>query len=92
MNRFDRLIILIGQGFGCAICGSKNPGTMRSVFVLDHDHACCPGGNGKKCGVCVRGALCSECNLMLGRYENLPSFLQTWEVLNDYINRKRRTV
>ena len=47
------------QGGRCAICKRTT-----DKFVVDHDHACCPGD--KSCGDCVRGLLCNPCNLMLG--------------------------
>ncbi len=48
---------------GCMICG-----TTDGVMVVDHDHSCCPGA--KTCGNCVRGALCSDCNLGLGVFRD----------------------
>lgn len=48
----------------CRICGTADHPAM------DHDHACCPGGNGVKCGKCVRGLLCRNCNIALGRLED----------------------
>lgn len=41
----------------CSIC--SDPATH-----VDHDHACC-GGN-RSCGMCVRGLLCRDHNLMIG--------------------------
>jgi hypothetical protein len=46
----------------CWICREKD------VADIDHDHSCCPGS--KTCGECWRGALCRECNINLGHYEN----------------------
>lgn len=42
-------------------------GCGRPATDLDHDHACCPGR--RSCGKCVRGILCTTCNLLdvLGR-------------------------
>jgi hypothetical protein len=47
---------------GCEICGSYKK------LVVDHNHACCPGG--ATCGDCVRSVLCIKCNVWLGVYEN----------------------
>ena len=42
-----------------------NPGCDgRDKLHLDHDHTCCP--TGKMCVKCVRGWLCSSCNIALG--------------------------
>lgn len=45
---------------GCEICDSAED------IHIDHDHLCCPVGNGKKCGLCVRGGLCGKCNMAIG--------------------------
>lgn len=52
--------MLIEQGGSCSIC--RRP--ISDDYHVDHDHACCAGY--KSCGRCVRGLLCSGCNLMLG--------------------------
>lgn len=58
--------MLTEQGGGCAICGTPDPG--HQDWATDHDHACCPGK--KSCGKCVRGLLCSRCNVGLGMFED----------------------
>ena len=52
---------------GCAICGSKEN------LHIDHDHTCCPGKG--SCGECVRGVLCADHNLGLGRFHDDPVML-----------------
>ena len=54
------------QGGGCAICG-KGPSKSRRLAV-DHDHSCC--SSDMTCGGCLRGLLCTTCNVWLGFYEN----------------------
>lgn len=50
----------------CAIC--NKPETNRKRLSVDHDHSCCPTtkNDAKTCGKCIRGLICSRCNLGLG--------------------------
>lgn len=55
---------------GCSICGSIEGG-----YHVDHDHSCCPSHSQmsksqRSCGECVRGLLCSGCNLGLGQFKD----------------------
>jgi hypothetical protein len=54
------------QGGKCAICRTDTPGG-RGRFHVDHCHA-----TGR-----VRGLLCSDCNLGLGRFKDDTELLQT---------------
>ena len=56
----------------CAVCRCTTPGGVGGWHV-DHDHACCPGK--KSCGHCVRGILCSPCNMALGNVKDSPEIL-----------------
>lgn len=55
--------LLAAQGGRCAICKTGVPGGTGR-FHIDHDHACCPERM-RSCGKCVRGLLCSYCNMHL---------------------------
>lgn len=75
----------------CALCGDTMlpRGKGPKSVVIDHDHNCCPprpGRAGASCGKCVRGLLHRDCNLLLGRLEKNPGYLQRAE---DYLRRWR---
>lgn len=55
------LLLRLQEG-SCAICNT--PPEPGKNLVVDHDHACCPGG--RSCGRCLRGLLCHSCNLSIG--------------------------
>ncbi|MFI6356773.1 endonuclease domain-containing protein [Streptomyces sp. NPDC050743] len=75
-------LLLDFQQARCAICRVADSG-VRTLHI-DHDHACCPGR--RSCGKCVRGLVCSNCNAYgLAWYERLPPELQTFDVLNQYL-------
>ena len=57
----------------CGICG-KHQSELPKVLSVDHDHSCCPGAF--SCGDCVRGLLCSGCNLSLGGFNDDINMLQ----------------
>ena len=52
----------------CYGCQQDIPNNKRVNF--DHDHSCCPTNN--TCGKCLRGTLCTSCNLLLGVYRDKP--------------------
>lgn len=64
----DYNLLLQKQNNSCAICGGVNKN--GKVLAVDHDHSCCPGG--RSCGDCVRGLLCNDCNLSIGRMNDDP--------------------
>lgn len=58
--------ILDNQAGVCGLCG-KTPDQEGKSLAVDHDHSCCPGN--RSCGACIRGLLCTRCNLAVGAYE-----------------------
>lgn len=70
IEQFDAL--LAKQNGKCAICSGEPNG--RGGYHIDHDHSCCPSG--RSCGKCVRGLLCSRCNLILGKAQDSPQILE----------------
>lgn len=61
---FDEL--LAAQGGCCAVCRTANPPGRGQRLHVDHDHA-----TGK-----VRGLLCTECNVGLGKFKDDPELLR----------------
>lgn len=57
-------------GDSCEVCGIHRDATHNQTLVLDHDHNCCPGE--QTCGRCVRGVLCTKCNVGLGALDDDP--------------------
>jgi hypothetical protein len=78
----DKAAIAAGQG-GCAICQRPEPG--QEGWVVDHDHACCPGE--KSCAKCRRGILCQWCNNTLGYAYDSPVILRA---AADYLESGKR--
>lgn len=89
-EQFEEILRL--QGNCCDICKAKEPGGFGNWWHMDHDHACCPSRN-KTCGKCIRGILCSNCNLALGNaQDNEEILLAMVQYLRDYRNRPQLEV
>jgi hypothetical protein len=52
--------LFLQQKGRCALCSSREPGGKFQFFCLDHDHR-----TGR-----VRGLLCADCNVALGRFKD----------------------
>lgn len=70
--------IIEAQEGACLACETKL-GELRHT-AIDHNHRHCPGDRG--CRECVRGILCSNCNLALGHVKDDPERLL---MLYDYL-------
>lgn len=77
------------QGGVCALCFESeskvhhNSGAVMRL-TIDHDHGCCPS-NKRTCGRCIRGMLCYECNLLIGKVEAKPALTERFQ---DYLGRR----
>lgn len=75
--------MLADQGNCCLVCKTTVPGGAYGQWHVDHDHSCCgPEMRKKTCGDCLRGILCSNCNLTLGTAKDSPTILRA---LADYL-------
>lgn len=64
---WDYFNLLNLQGGRCKICSISEDNFARKLHV-DHDHNCCPGN--RSCGKCIRGLLCPNCNIGLGKVKD----------------------
>ena len=67
-------VLFSKQNGVCAVCfrpetAKQKTGKIQRLSV-DHNHKCCPGK--RSCGKCVRGLLCSQCNIALGYLDDDP--------------------
>lgn len=66
----DISAMLQSQNGCCALCCVE----LGDAINIDHDHECCPGK--KTCGRCIRGILCSNCNVGLGKLRDSAELLR----------------
>jgi hypothetical protein len=71
----DYASLLLEQQGTCAICETDTPNNGRKTFDVDHDHTCCAAH--QSCGNCVRGLLCSYCNMLIGMYKEDLTVIET---------------
>ena len=55
--------MLVAQDYKCAIC-HIDQSEFKHPLCVDHDRTCCP--TDITCGKCIRGLLCSQCNIGIG--------------------------
>lgn len=82
MTARQKGLIAEWQG-GCRIC--KRPAPGAKGWVVDHDHACCPGE--ESCEDCRRGVICGWCNNALGYAMDSPEILRA---MADYLESGER--
>jgi len=63
----DYELMLDAQGGLCAICGTDKSGG-KGRFHIDHNHDCCLGKT--SCGKCIRGLLCTRCNVGIAMFQD----------------------
>lgn len=58
---YDQYMVIFDRQNGrCAVCQKEN----EKSLAIDHNHKCC--SSRYSCGKCIRGLLCSSCNLAEG--------------------------
>ena len=79
MQDYNKL--LKEQNEVCAIC-ERSPHEV-GVLAVDHDHSCCKFE--KTCGGCIRGLICTSCNVSLGRFnDDVARLERAAEYLRNY--------
>lgn len=79
LTLMDYDLMLSAQLDRCKLCLVHQDDEER-LFVVDHDHACCPGS--RSCGECIRALLCHRCNLTLGALDDDSELLRR---MADYV-------
>lgn len=84
-------LMLKRQGYKCAICRNPETAVYKGKprrLSIDHDHSCCPGRR-DTCTECVRGLICSRCNVALGLLrESKSTLLSMIKYLDKWENKK----
>lgn len=63
----------------------------RKGKAVDHDHGCCSGKT--SCGKCVRGFLCTICNVFLGRIgDSIQILINLIDYLREYMERNNEAI
>jgi len=79
LDQYDDM--LDQQNGGCKIC-LRTPQEVGTL-VVDHDHDCHPGRIA--CKLCVRGLLCQDCNIGLGKFfHNGDLLIKAKEYLKEF--------
>ena len=61
LDDYDNM--LKAQDYKCAIC-NIHYSEFKQALCIDHNRTCCP--TDITCGNCIRGLLCSQCNIGIG--------------------------
>jgi len=75
----DQLKMFLGQGCFAKHLGATN---CAGILVVDHDHDCCP--EGRTCGRCIRGVLCTRRNVIEGAFQRNRSWIEAYQT-KEYI-------
>src|SRR5271165_5798167 len=76
------------QGNNCLFFSHCNNRTTITGIHIDHNHKCCAGK--RSCGKCIRGLLCSRCNVLLGFVEIYRPGI--FELMYSYIDKHDKKI
>lgn len=76
VQTFDKMVK--DQDNKCAICSED----FTTTPCIDHDHSCC--GPKKACEKCVRGLLCTRCNVIVGVLETFKYLPEAEDYINNH--------
>lgn len=82
INQEQYDVIYNQQNGECKICYRHSD--VVGTLVVDHDHTHCSETRG--CVECIRGLLCHDCNVSLGKFEdNIDRILRAAEYLKSFV-------